>query len=51
MIYKGKIKDKLFRKRNRFFEILLEHIKQNHREYIISIIVLLIGVIVRSNTC
>lgn len=34
------------RKRNRVLEILLEHIKQNHREYTISVFVLLIGVVV-----
>ena len=51
MVYKRRIKESLFSKKNRFFEILLEHIKQNRKEYVISVIVLLIGVAIRSDTC
>ena len=46
MINKRKFKDEIFRKRNRFFEILINHVKQNYKEYTISVVVLLIGVVV-----
>lgn len=39
-------KRELFKKRNKFLELLLDNIRQNRKEYIISVVVLLIGVII-----